>query len=319
MKNYSVHVDMDEILSWIGVKKEKIDNSDEEAAYEAASLEYAQHSSVQGENDSPALKQGSERLDPSLMEQIRRASSRIESDSAARYTYAIFDIEKQKTDNGGCENRAIAESRKNRAVFSEPTDGDAASPDGDDFSDPSNGDAARERASQRESQEVRLKGCSLILTGDDISDLLKECDRCILLAVTVGGAVDRTLRKAQISDMANAVILDFCASSAVEDLCNQINDDLEKAFDSKGFFLTDRFSPGYGDLPIELQREICRVLQTDKRLGLSANASNMLIPSKSITAVIGIAKKPQPKKISGCANCKMKDTCMLRKAGRTCE
>lgn len=164
-----------------------------------------------------------------------------------------------------------------------------------------------------------MKGCSLILTGNDISDLLRECDRCILLAVTIGGAVDRTLRKAQISDMADAIILDFCASSAVEDLCNQINDDLEREFDSKGYFLTDRFSPGYGDLPIELQREICRVLQTDKRLGLSANASNMLIPSKSITAVIGIAQKPQPKKISGCANCKMKDTCMLRKAGRTCE
>ena len=172
---------------------------------------------------------------------------------------------------------------------------------------------------REEEGPISLKGSSLRLPGKDIASLLKECSRCILLTVTIGGTVDRILRRAQISDMADAVLLDFCASNAAEDLCGRIHSDLEEEYEKKGLYLTDRFSPGYGDLPIGLQSEICRVLQTDKRLGLTVNSGNMLIPSKSITAVIGISHRPQPKKISGCANCKMKDTCKFRKAGTTCE
>ena len=330
MKNYSVHVDINEILSWIGVKKEKIENLNAENQ-EALSSKYSDTSSskkqtvaiLSEKSSAPASGQGDASLpeqddgnpDPALMKQIRAASSRIESDSAARYTYTVFDIERP-------ESGRAAESLKDSDI--RPIDGERQTDSGGekkriDRRGSSDRSGCPDSTKNADSTEVMLKGSSLILTGNDISDLLKDCSRCILLAVTIGGAVDRTLRKAQISDMADAVILDFCASSAVEDLCSQINDDLEKMFESKGFFLTDRFSPGYGDLPIELQREICRVLQTDKRLGLSANSSNMLIPSKSITAVIGISNNPQPKKITGCANCKMKDTCMLRKAGRTCE
>ena len=158
---------------------------------------------------------------------------------------------------------------------------------------------------REEEGPISLKGSSLRLPGKDIASLLKECSRCILLTVTIGGTVDRILRRAQISDMADAVLLDFCASSAAEDLCGRIHSDLEEEYEKKGLYLTDRFSPGYGDLPIGLQSEICRVLQTDKRLGLTVNSGNMLIPSKSITAVIGISHRPQPKK--------------FRKAGTTCE
>lgn len=149
---------------------------------------------------------------------------------------------------------------------------------------------------REEEGPISLKGSSLRLPGKDIASLLKECSRCILLTVTIGGTVDRILRRAQISDMADAVLLDFCASSAAEDLCGRIHSDLEEEYEKKGLYLTDRFSPGYGDLPIGLQSEICRVLQTDKRLGLTVNSGNMLIPSKSITAVIGISHRPQPKK-----------------------
>lgn len=277
MNHYSIRVDMDEILSWIGVKTTNTQIS-------AAAGKKVQHrdtmdiSSTAEHTASEELHDKENGLDPNLIEQIQKAARQIESDSAARYTYALFDIEKNR--------------------------------DGQGEQDGMNGDS---------DHRIKLKGSSLVLTGCDISDLLRECERCILLAVTIGSKVDRTLRKAQISNMSDALILDFCASSAVENLCNQINSDLEDEFESKGFFLTDRFSPGYGDLPIELQRDICRVLQTDKRLGLMANESNMLIPSKSITAVIGISHDPQPKKISGCANCKMRDTCILRKADRTCE
>lgn len=206
--------------------------------------------------------------DSQLLRQTEEAVRLIESSAAARYTYAVFDI-----------------------------DSTADTP----------------------SAVLSLKGTALSLSGNDIALLLRDCRQCIILAVTIGGLVDRLLRKAQVSSMSDALILDLCASSAAENLCEQISRDLEDQYEQKGLYLTDRFSPGYGDLPLSLQKSICQVLQTDRRLGLTANSSDMLIPSKSITAVIGISERPQPKKISGCSNCKMNEVCSFRKAGKTCE
>ena len=52
--------------------------------------------------------------------------------------------------------------------------------------------------------------------------------------------------------------------------------------------MTPRFSPGYGDLPIELQRDFLTLLDASRKIGLTATESSMLVPSKSITALIGI-------------------------------
>jgi len=54
--------------------------------------------------------------------------------------------------------------------------------------------------------------------------------------------------------------------------------------------LTSRFSPGYRDLPLTLQREIFTLLEPSRRIGLSLNASLLMSPSKSVTAIVGITK-----------------------------
>ena len=89
MKNYSVHVDINEILSWIGVKKEKIENLNAENQ-EALSSKYSDTSSskkqtvaiLSEKSSAPASGQGDASLpeqddgnpDPALMKQIRAAS-----------------------------------------------------------------------------------------------------------------------------------------------------------------------------------------------------------------------------------------------------
>ncbi len=223
-----------------------------------------------------------------LLQQIEQAAKKVETAASARYFYAVFPL------------KPPAESGQNP---DQKTDGI------------SGGNTDRENAQEK----IHLAGTSLTLTGRDICSLLRECSSCILLALTLGASLDRLLRRAQISSMADAFLLDLCASNAAEELCDAVNRTLEEEFERRGSFLTDRFSPGYGDLSIGLQGEICRVLQTEKRIGLTANSSSILIPSKSITAIIGIADRPQPKKISGCRNCRMKETCGFRKAGKTCE
>lgn len=238
-------------------------------------------------------------FDRQLQLQVEKAISRIERSASARYVYGVFGIQRQ-----------VEEAKETSPLC--PERGTCS------------GDSDRQQGRSRDvflssAGEIILEGTSLRLTGNDISALLKECSRCILLAATIGAETDRLIRKAQISNMSDAVILDFCASSAAEELCSRVYSDLEKEFEEKGFYLTDRFSPGYGDLPLSLQDEICRVLRTDRRLGLTVSAGGMMIPSKSVTAVIGISGRPQPKKISGCAGCRMRETCNFRKAGKTCE
>lgn len=174
--------------------------------------------------------------------------------------------------------------------------------------------------SKEENTGILLENTNLVLTGQQISLLLEESHHCILMAVTLGHEVERWIRELQIRDMAKAVILDACASSLIEQYCNQLEKDIQKEmeaqFDSVHF--TDRFSPGYGDLPLTVQGSLCKVLQTDKKIGLTVSATHLMSPKKSITAILGIADRPQPMRIKGCGYCNLKETCAYRKGGKTC-
>lgn len=163
-----------------------------------------------------------------------------------------------------------------------------------------------------------LKGTSVVLSGSSADSFLENCHSCIMMAVTIGRRVDTEIHRRQITDMAGAVILDSCASSAIESVCEQLTRDLENEYKQRGLYLTDRFSPGYGDLPLALQPEICRALSAEKSIGLSITGGMLLMPTKSVTAFIGISDQPRPKKLTGCQNCLLNATCNFRKAGTTC-
>lgn len=163
-----------------------------------------------------------------------------------------------------------------------------------------------------------LDGTSVSLTGHDADRLLSDCSSCIVLAATVGLACDQLIRKKQITDMASALMLDCCASSAIESICDQLNADLEKDYLSRGLFLTERYSPGYGDMPLSLQTDLCGLLQTQKLIGLSVTPGLTLTPTKSVTAVIGISDHPQAVHSRTCEDCILRETCSYNKAGQTC-
>lgn len=163
---------------------------------------------------------------------------------------------------------------------------------------------------------VQVENTTLVLPGADSQTLLAESHHCILMAVTLGQELERKLRELQLQDMAQAVILDACASSFVEEACNQLEEKLTSQL--KNGFFTDRFSPGYGDLPLSLQPLLCQVLQTSQKIGLSVDNRHIMRPGKSITAILGIANIPQPMKIKGCGVCRLRNSCTYRKGGITC-
>lgn len=160
-------------------------------------------------------------------------------------------------------------------------------------------------------------GDSDLLVGESIRAHLKGCAEAYLMCATLGAEVDKLIRTASVRDMAQAVVLDAMASAAVEQLCDMAEKEIaEKASDS---FLTWRFSPGYGDYPIELQKEFLSALDAPRKIGLCASDSYMLTPSKSVTAIIGLSREPVEGKRRGCASCGMAKECKFRRTGQHCE
>ena len=167
-----------------------------------------------------------------------------------------------------------------------------------------------------EERGVLLREAGILLTGRSAARMLAQCDQAVLLISTLGAGFETMLRAEQARDMARAVMLDACGSAWVESGCNAAEEELAARF--PGRYLTDRFSPGYGDLPLALQPAICAALDAGRRVGVQVTDSFLMNPSKSVTAVIGLSDRPQQARIRGCAYCSMRETCTLRKGGKSC-
>lgn len=156
---------------------------------------------------------------------------------------------------------------------------------------------------------------ALGLTGTAIKKHLAGCREMAIMGVTLGTAVDNLIRASQIRDMAAAVILDCGASVLIEEICDGFEARIKA---ESGGFLTGRYSPGYGDLPIETQGQLIKLLDGPRKIGLTVNQNYIMIPRKSVTAILGIADHPVSGYLATCAECKLRDTCDLRKEGKNC-
>ncbi len=156
----------------------------------------------------------------------------------------------------------------------------------------------------------------LALPGETAARMLADCTQAAVLVCTLGMAFEVRTRQEQARSMARAVMLDALGSAWVEAGCDAAALELANRF--PGMFFTDRFSPGYGDLPLDVQPGLLDFTDAARRVGVNETESHLLTPQKSVTAIIGIAGKPQRARIRGCAFCAMRDACTLRKAGNTC-
>jgi hypothetical protein len=112
---------------------------------------------------------------------------------------------------------------------------------------------------------------------------LHGCSTAYIFAATVGIEADRLIRRNGAVSPAREVITDALASSAIEALCDMLCEHLA----GFGGRLRPRFSPGYGDLDISFQKDMCQMLDTARKIGLTLTDSMLLMPTKSVTAIVG--------------------------------
>lgn len=126
--------------------------------------------------------------------------------------------------------------------------------------------------------------------SEKLRKTIEECDKAVLFAATIGSGIDRLIRRYEKSDPKLGLLLQGLGAERVESLCDAFNDEVTSICKSLGRETRMRYSPGYGDLPIEVQREFLPLLDAERRLGITLSESCLMAPSKSVTAIIGVKK-----------------------------
>ncbi len=127
--------------------------------------------------------------------------------------------------------------------------------------------------------------------SNDLAKALKGCDSMLLFAATLGIGIDRLLLRYGKTEPSLALCLQAIGAERVEALCDAFCADIKEIYKNT----SPRFSPGYGDLDLSLQKEIFNALQCEKSIGLTLNDSLLMSPSKSITAIVGIKTENKEK------------------------
>ena len=129
------------------------------------------------------------------------------------------------------------------------------------------------------------------VTSMHLSRHLQECEGCILFAATIGAEVDRLIARDGLRHVAYPTIHHGVGAMLVEVYCDCLEQNLKQLLESEGYITVPRFSPGYGDLSLQLQTDVFRALQPH-RIGITLTDTLLMRPSKSVTAIIGIRQKP---------------------------
>lgn len=135
-------------------------------------------------------------------------------------------------------------------------------------------------------------------------------DEAALLAATLGIRLEQRLRRIEATDTLRAAAMHACASARIEAYCDEVQTTIPGANGP-------RFSPGYGDFPLQAQHALLSRLDATRQIGLYLTEGGMLVPSKSVTAVIALglwdgASCGEDK----CARCDRRDCAYRREGGQ---
>lgn len=136
----------------------------------------------------------------------------------------------------------------------------------------------------KENDVVDLGFCQI--QNENLYKNLSGCESAYVFAATAGLGADRLIMRYNKISPAKAMICDSMASSAVEVWCDMVNAEISAFGETK-----PRFSPGYGGVSLEYQKDVLSFLEAEKRLGITLSDSLLMIPAKSVTAFVGVIKK----------------------------
>ncbi len=141
---------------------------------------------------------------------------------------------------------------------------------------------------EKSDRKVVLSG-GIVFESVSLAKLLKNSSKAVMMATTVGAEITcETNMLIEKNRASEAIVVDAAASEIADEVMNKINLLCANLAKKEGFNLTKmRFSPGFGDLSLENQKQFFKALELEK-IGLSLTDSLMIVPEKSVTAIVGV-------------------------------
>ena len=129
-----------------------------------------------------------------------------------------------------------------------------------------------------------------IAGGHDSASLKKHLEGChavYLVCTTIGTAFDALQRRTAATSPSDAFILQAIGAAAIEAWTDETELEIRREL-KDGETLVSRYSPGYGDYPLEAQRKLFALLDAPRTVGVSLTDNLLMAPSKSVSAIIGV-------------------------------
>ncbi len=156
---------------------------------------------------------------------------------------------------------------------------------------------------------------------DAIAEHLSGATQAALLCATAGSTPDLKTRTLQRREPVAALVWDACGIDAVELAADAAGAEVAAFAAEQGLVTGWRFSPGYGDLPLAVQPAVLAALDAERTVGVTLTDHLLMVPMKSVTAVVGLFSAdaaPNDSVRSRCDDCSIRDACSLRAAGTPC-
>lgn len=161
-------------------------------------------------------------------------------------------------------------------------------------------------------QEDEMEAGGLVLKSHNLATNLKGCGEVIFFAATLGNGVDRLMTRFGRLNITKAAILQAVGAAAMEAYCDQCQKGLEEQLKEEQLYLRPRFSPGYGDLALSVQDRFLKTIDATKRIGIYLSEGDIMLPEKSVSAIMGISSVNSHCHMDGCEACMNKE-CAYRR------
>jgi cobalamin-dependent methionine synthase I len=139
--------------------------------------------------------------------------------------------------------------------------------------------------------DIHLEQTDFTIKSKQVARMLSEAEKAVLFMVTIGDTLEKEVKRLFDEDhMAEAVILDAIGSETADAAADILHKNILRAHAREaGYDVTPRFSPGYGDWPVTVQSAFLKACG-GKSIGISVNPSSLMMPRKSVSAVVGYRK-----------------------------
>lgn len=165
---------------------------------------------------------------------------------------------------------------------------------------------------KKEKDTIYIKDSPFHLTGSLLPEILKECDKLCLYLLNVDG-YDK-IQKLCEDDIMLSYFADAWGTAYAESADTFFFKELTEEISKNNKYPTISHNPGQHLFPLDNQKTFFELLHPEE-LNLKLTASNLMLPSKSISGVIGISDKPQDLSKVSCDYCNMRKTCPTAYAG----